>query len=76
MQATNMLKGDQVKYEFRKTARQETQESRTVGVWDAFGRFFTIYGVKGTSFEKSLRNVRVFTIFGEPLQSITQIPDL
>jgi uncharacterized protein YjaZ len=51
----------------------------TTGVWDEFGRFFTIYGVRNPkSFGASdkYRNVRVFTIFGEPLQSITQIPDL
>ena len=75
-----MLKGEQVKYEFRKTARQDTTESKTVGVWDEFGRFFTIYGVKGMmpSFGASdkFRNVRIYTIFGEPLQAITQIPDL
>lgn len=82
MKKENLLKGNQIKYEFRKTARQETSERETVGVWDEFGRFFTIYGVKpsgpmmfGSSAEK-FRSVRLFTIFGEPLQEITQIPDL
>lgn len=73
------MKADLVKYEFRKTARQESNESKNVGVWDEFGRFFAIYGAKSNmplSSGKELRSVRIFNIFGEPLQSITQIPDL
>lgn len=83
MKKENILKGNLIRYEFRKTARQETNDRETVGVWDEFGRFFTIYGVKtssgpmmfGSSADK-VRSLRIYTIFGEPMQSITQVPDL
>jgi len=73
------LAAGEVKFDFRKTARHETSESLTTGVWDEFGRFFTIYGIKNPlSFGSSdkLRNIRIYSIFGEPMQQITSIPDL
>jgi hypothetical protein len=76
MQTKNILKGDQVRYEFRKTARQESMEAKTVGVWDELGRFLAIYGVKSGGTADKFKNIRIFNIFGEPLQQITQIPDL
>lgn len=76
MQTKNILKGDQVRYEFRKTARQESMEAKTVGIWDELGRFFAIYGVKSGGTADKFKNIRIFNIFGEPLQQITQIPDL
>ena len=55
-----------VKYEFRKTARHEIADSKSETVWDAQGRFLTIYGVKRPGpFDKEKRSVIIFSILGE-----------
>lgn len=73
---TNKMAAEVVKYEFKKTARHEAVDSNPVGVWDKFGRFFVSYGRKAGLFDKELRNIKIYSIFGEPLQAIEKIPGM
>lgn len=72
---TNKMAAEEVGYEFKKTARHEAIDVVTRGVWDKFGRFFVVHGKKGAGlFDKELRNIKIYSIFGEPLQSIERVP--
>jgi len=74
---TNLLSADEVKFEFRKTARHEVQDQKTEGQWDQFGRFFTIYGMRRPGpFDNEKRNIYIYSIFGEPLHHMEKIPQL
>ena len=76
---TNILAANRTVYEFRKTARQEAADPRTVASWDSSGRFVAIHGQKGPGLfenKKSMRSVRLYSIFGEPLQAMDKIPEL
>ena len=64
---TNKMAAEVIKYEFKKTARHEAVDSNPTGVWDKFGRFFVSYGRKVGMFDKELRNIKIYSIFGEPL---------
>ena len=67
----------EVSYEFKKTARHEAVDVVTRGVWDKFGRFFVVHGRKGAGlFDKELRNIKIYSIFGEPLQAILKVPQM
>jgi len=64
-------------YEFRKTARHEATDAKTVGVWDHFGRCFIIHGERGRGpFDKEKRSIRFYSIYGEPLEQIERVPEL
>jgi len=77
MQKTNQLAAEEVKYEFRKTARHETTDGKTVALWDDSGRYFVVYGVKKAGpFDKEKRNINIYSLFGEKLQSIEKIDQL
>ena len=74
---TNKMAAEVVSYEFKKTARHEAVDVSTTGIWDKFGRFFVVHGRKGAGlFDKEQRSIRIYSMFGEPLQSIDKIPDM
>ena len=66
-------------YEFKKTARHDTVDSRTNGLWDDFGRFFVVYGnnrgpgIYGKA--KTPTHIKIYSIFGEPLLTIDKLVD-
>jgi hypothetical protein len=67
----NQLEGNKIAvYDFRKTARHEISDKSTVGAWDAYGRYFVIYGEKprGAYIDKEKRGIRFFSMFGESIQ--------
>ena len=77
MQNKNMLAATEAKWEFKKTARQETPDSYSCGIWDDFGRFFVLQGMKPPGpWDKGTRHIKIFNIFGEPMQSVDKIPEL
>ena len=64
-------------WEFKKTARHEATDLHSTGTWDKFGRFFVVTGRKGPGlFDKELRSIKYYTMFGEPLTMIEKIPDM
>ena len=68
LKKTNKMAAEVVTYEFKKTCRIDAIDQYTRGVWDKFGRFFVIHGIKGpTFFDKEQRHIRFFSIFGETL---------
>ena len=74
-----MLTAEEVKYEFRKTARYESIDQVTKPIWDEAGRLFVLQGEKKPSafmWDKEARHIKIFSIFGEPVQSIDRIPEL
>lgn len=74
---TNKMAAEEVYYEFKKTARHEAVDVVTRGLWDKFGRFFVVHGKKGAGlFDKELRNIKIYSIFGEPLQAIEKVPQM
>ena len=66
-------------FEFKKTARQESADAKTVGIWDEFGRFFVVYGLPSKGViagkGKAQTHIKIYSIFGEPLLSIDKLSD-
>lgn len=65
-------------FEFKKTARQESVDAKTVGIWDEFGRFFVVYGLPSKVIAgkgKAPTHIKIYSIFGEPLLSIDRLVD-
>ena len=54
-------------YEFRKTAKHEIKYKTWLGQWDEFGRYFMLQGRKSSTFDKQLKSIRFFNMFGELL---------
>ena len=74
---TNKMAAEEISFEFKKTSRHEAPDSVSKGVWDKFGRFFVSYGVRKPGlFDKELRNIKFYSMFGDPLQSIEKIPQM
>ena len=74
---SNKMAAEEVRFEFKKTGRHEAHDQRPNGVWDRFGRFFVSHGVRGPGlFDKEKRNIKIYSMFGEPLQAIEQIPEM
>lgn len=70
MQNKNMLVAEEVKYEFRKTARQEANDALVKPFWDESGRLFVLQGArKPTDFfgDKGTRQIKIFNMFGEQI---------
>lgn len=62
------MAAEHISFEFKKTARHEATDVSTRGIWDLFGRFFVVHGKKGAGlFDKELRNIKFYSIFGDPL---------
>lgn len=77
MKKTNKMAAEIVTYEFKKTSRHEATEQNPCGTWDKFGRFFVAYGRKSAGlFDKELRNIKIYSMFGQPLQSIEKVPNM
>ena len=77
LSTSNQLQSEQARFEFRKTARQEAIDQKTAGVWDEFGRFLVVHGVKKPGpIDKERRHIRIYSIFGKPLFQIELIPQL
>lgn len=71
------LSKEEAVYEFRKTARHECTDAKSVCLWDHFGRCFVIYGErKPGPFDKEKRSIKFFSLFGEPLEQIERVPEL
>ena len=79
MQTKNMLLAEEIKWEFRKTARQEQVDLLAQPIWDEVGRLFVLQGQRRPAdfmFDKSMRAIKIYSIFGEPIQTIDKIPEL
>lgn len=64
-------------FEFKKTNRNLAPDNNNRGIWDKYGRFFVSHGVRGGSyFDKDLRSIRIYSMFGDSLQSIEKIPGM
>jgi hypothetical protein len=73
----NIMGAVDVKYEFRKTARHEISDARSETTWDPFGRYLCIYGAKPiSSFDKTKRSIRIFSMLGEVLHEIEKLSEL
>ena len=73
----NQMEAKEDVYEFKKTARHDAADAKTVGIWDEFGRFFVVYGVnKGFTRGKEMKSIKIYSIFGEPLLSHDKLSDL
>jgi hypothetical protein len=75
-QKTNLLASEEVKYDFKKTAKQDVSESRHNAVWDPTGRYLAIYGVKRSHIDKQEKSIKFYSIFGEPINNYEKIPNL
>lgn len=74
---SNTMGANDIKYEFRKTARHEIADGKSETVWDQLGRYLCIYGVKKPGpFDKEKRSVRIFSILGEQLHIIDKLTEL
>jgi len=74
-----MLTADEIKWEFRKTARQEQSDLMAIPIWDDVGRLFVLQGIRRPQdllYDKSLRSIKIYSIFGEPVQSIDKVSEL
>lgn len=77
LKKTNKMAAQVISFDFKKTARHEAVDVCTRGIWDKFGRFFVVHGKKGAGlFDKELRSIKFYSIFGEPLQSIDKVPQM
>jgi len=79
VQQTNQAVSHEVEvFEFKKTARHESNDAKTTVVWDDFGKAFVIHGEKATvgPFDKEKRSIRFFTMYGEPLLTIDRLPEM
>ena len=77
LKKSNKMAAEEISYEFKKTGRHEALDQNPTGVWDKFGRFFVSHGRKGAGlFDKEQRNIKIYSLFGEPLQGIEKIPDM
>ena len=77
LKKTNKMAAEVVTFEFKKTARHEALDQQPTGTWDKFGRFFVSHGRKKPGlFDKELRNIKIYSMFGIPLQSLEKIPNL
>jgi hypothetical protein len=76
---TGLMESKDEIYEYKKTARQEAVDSATKGIWDEYGRFFVVHGVRdgpqrfGKAKDKF--SVKIYSIFGEPLLNLDKIDD-
>jgi hypothetical protein len=65
-----MLKGSDDKYEFKKTCRFDTKDSKVEGYWDAFGRYFTIVGQPKMKSDTIPKQIRFFNVLGEMIKKV------
>ena len=71
------MAAEEISFDFKKTARHEATDQNPQGIWEKFGRFFVVHGKKAPGlFDKELRSIRIYSMFGEPLQSLEKIPDM
>jgi len=75
-QAASRLVAAEVKYEFKKTARQEIRELKFDFCWDQSGRYFTAFGIKNTSIDSKPKSIKMFNLVGEPVLSIEGVNGL
>lgn len=66
-------KSDIDTYEFRKTARYEVKEKKWVCKWDENGRFFVMHGKKSSTFDKTVKGIKFFNMFGELIECIEDV---
>ena len=45
-------------------------------MWDPSGRYFCVVGGKRSAFDKDLKSVRFYSLFGEPVKTIVDLKDL
>ena len=77
LKKTNKMAAEVVSFEFKKLSRHEALDKNPVGVWDKFGRFFVSYGRRDVGlFDKELRNIKIYSMMGDPLQSLEKIPQM
>lgn len=63
-------------YEFRRTARHEIKDKSYYAHWDEKGRFFMIQGRKNLSFDKSMKQIKIYNMFGELIEQHTDLQGL
>lgn len=77
LKKTNKMAAEVIGFEFKKTSRHDASDQNPCGVWDKFGRFFVAYGRKGAGlFDKELRSIKIYSMFGQPLQTIEKVANM